>query len=178
MHHPRRTHGYHRISQCCRHFVVRSEGLDPDSVYMSGHWGMQRPPYQRRDLHHHHMAGQVRRRPQLPFQGRLKEVVWDLQDEGWIHRVVRADHLLLPLQSPLVCELFDDRCTERASGMRERGDFSASVSGTPKGNQRGTVTIAADVGYDMRSRMRLNQSQISGKCLRVRMHGYGIPSSG
>lgn len=36
----------------------------------------------------------------------------------------------------------------------------------------GIVTIASDTGYDLRSRFRLSASAITGKCLRVRAHGF------
>ena len=53
-------------------------------------------------------------------------------------------------------------------------------SGTPLSRYcaPGVAVVASDLGYDIRSRFRLNQGQITGKCLRMRAHGFSVPPGG
>lgn len=40
------------------------------------------------------------------------------------------------------------------------------------------VLVASDVGYSLRTHMRLSQSQIGGRCLEMRAYGYKVPAAG
>ena len=39
------------------------------------------------------------------------------------------------------------------------------------------VLVASDLSYDLRARFTLNQSQIAGKCLEMRVHGTAVPAN-
>jgi len=41
-----------------------------------------------------------------------------------------------------------------------------------------TTNLYSDIGYDVRSRFRLTQSQIAGHCLQMRAFGYSVPPLG
>ena len=42
----------------------------------------------------------------------------------------------------------------------------------------GTAVVAQDVGYDPRTKFRLSQADIAGRCLRLRLYSYAVPPSG
>jgi hypothetical protein len=53
-------------------------------------------------------------------------------------------------------------------------DFSVEWTCAPSG----VVTLYADNGYDFRTRFRLDQGDLLGRCLRMKAFGYSIPANG